>query len=163
MEREEAGPGAGDRARTAGRGGVAVLGAKLFFLVVGFIQQPLLRLAIGLNDFGGLAQVLAFSNMVNNVVVSSGTQGVSRAIAGAKGHEDEALRVALRVHVPLAIVVAAVMAVVAPVYAGFERARGRERPALRAGGRGAALRPVRARSSGCSTGATSSGGRRCST
>ena len=33
-----------DRAKTAGRGGVAVLGAKLFFLVVGFVQQPLLRL-----------------------------------------------------------------------------------------------------------------------
>jgi stage V sporulation protein B len=109
-------------ARTAGRGGVAVLGAKLFFLVVGFVQQPLLRLAVGLGDFGGLAQVMVVSNTVNNVVVSSGTQGVSRVVAGAKGHEDEALRAALRVHVPLALVVAALMCAFAPVYAGFERA-----------------------------------------
>jgi len=115
--------GAGDRARTAGRGGVAVLGAKLFFLVVGFIQQPLLRLAVGLSDFGGLAQAFLVATTVNNVVISSGTQGVSRAVAGAKGHEDEALRVALRVHVPLAIVVAALMAAAVPVYAGFERAQ----------------------------------------
>lgn len=112
-----------DRAKTAGRGGVAVLGAKLFFLVVGFAQQPLLRLAVGLGDFGGLAQAMAVSNVVNNVVISSGTQGVSRAIAGARGHEDQALRVALRVHVPLAIAVAALMVVGTPIFVGFERAQ----------------------------------------
>ena len=87
-----------------------MLGAKVFFLVTGFVQQPLLRFAVGLNDFGGLAQALVVSNTVNNVVVSSGTQGVSRVVAGAPGHEDEALRAALRVHVPLALVVAAAMA-----------------------------------------------------
>jgi stage V sporulation protein B len=112
----------GSDARAAGRGGVAVLGAKLFFLVVGFAQQPLLRLVVGLNDFGALAQALVVSNVVNNVVVSSGTQGVSRAVAGAKGHEDEVLRAALRVHVPLAFVVAAAVALAAPLYARFEHA-----------------------------------------
>lgn len=112
-----------DAARTAGRGGIAVLGAKLFFLVVGFVQQPLLRLAVGLNDFGALAQALVVANTVNNVVISSGTQGVSRVVAGAKGHEGEALRSVLRVHVPLAVAVAAAMAAGAPVYARFERAQ----------------------------------------
>ena len=111
-----------DKARTAGRGGIAVLGAKVFFLVVGFVQQPLLRLAVGLGDFGGLAQALVVANTVNNVVVSSGTQGVSRAVAGAPGHEPEALRAALRVHVPIAFAVAAAMAVAAPIYARFENA-----------------------------------------
>ena len=112
----------GNDARTAGRGGVAVLGAKLFFLVVGFAQQPLLRLVVGLNDYGALAQALVVSNVVNNVVVSSGTQGVSRAVAGAKGHEDEVLRAALRVHVPLAVLVAGAVAMAAPLYARFEHA-----------------------------------------
>ena len=111
-----------DRARTAGRGGVAVLGAKVFFLIVGFVQQPLLRLAVGLNDFGGLAQALVVSNAVNNVVVSSGTQGVSRVVAGARGREKEALRAALAVHAPLAVVVALAMVAAAPLYARFERA-----------------------------------------
>ncbi len=111
-----------DAARTAGRGGVAVLGAKVFFLVVGFVQQPLLRLAVGLSDFGGLAQAMVVANVVNNVVISSGTQGVSRVVAGAPGREDEALRAALRVHVPMAIVVAGAMAAAAPAYARFERA-----------------------------------------
>jgi stage V sporulation protein B len=90
---------------------------------VGFVQQPLLRFAVGLNDFGGLAQALIVANTVNNVVVSSGTQGVSRVVASAKGREDEAFRVALRVHVPLAIVVAGAMAAAAPLYATFERAQ----------------------------------------
>jgi stage V sporulation protein B len=119
---EERGASRESDARTAGRGGVAVLGAKLFFLVVGFAQQPLLRLAVGLNDFGGLAQALVISNVVNNVVVQSGTQGVSRVVASAKGREAEALRAALRVHVPLAVAVAALAAAAAPLYAWFERA-----------------------------------------
>lgn len=118
-------PAAGTQtdARAAGRGGVAVLGAKLFFLVVGFAQQPLLRFAVGLNDFGGLAQALVVANTVNNVVIQSGTQGVSRVVAGAKGHEDEALRAALRVHAALALVVASAVAAAAPLYASFERAQ----------------------------------------
>ncbi len=109
-------------ARTAGRGGVAVLGAKLFFLVVGFVQQPLLRRVVGLSDFGALAQAMVVSNVVNNVVVTSGTQGVSRAVAGAKGREQEVLRAALRVHVPLAVIVAGSMVLATPFYARFEHA-----------------------------------------
>ena len=108
--------------RNAGRGGIAVLGAKVFFLLTGFAQQPLLRLAVGLGDFGALAQALVVANTVNSVLVASGTQGVSRAVAAAPGYEDEALRSALRVHVPVALVVAAGVAAAAPIYAGFERA-----------------------------------------
>lgn len=112
-----------DAARTAGRGGIAVLGAKVFFLVVGFVQQPLLRLVVGLSDFGGLAQALVVANTVNNVVIATGTQGVSRVVAGAPGREPEALRAALRVHGPVAIAVALAMAAAAPIYARFEKAQ----------------------------------------
>lgn len=117
-------PAAGgmEGARAAGRGGVAVLGAKVFFLITGFIQQPLLRFAVGLNDFGALAQALVVANTVNNVVVSSGTQGVSRVVASAEGREDEALRATLNVHAPMALLVAAAMAIAAPLYARFEHA-----------------------------------------
>ncbi|HXX67533.1 MAG TPA: lipopolysaccharide biosynthesis protein [Polyangiaceae bacterium] len=114
--------GTAETARAAGRGGVAVLGAKVFFLVTGFIQQPLLRFAVGLNDFGALAQALVVANTVNNVVVSSGTQGVSRVVASAPGREDEVLRATLRVHGPMALFVAGAMALAAPVYARFEHA-----------------------------------------
>jgi stage V sporulation protein B len=118
-----AAPGSPDRAKAAGRGGMAVLGAKVFFLVVGFIQQPLVRMTVGLSDFGALAQAQVISNTVNNVVVSSATQGVSRAVSGAPGYEDQALRVALRVHIPLAIVIAGLMAILTPLYVSFEHAQ----------------------------------------
>jgi stage V sporulation protein B len=115
--------GAATATRAVGRGGIAVLGAKVFFLVTGFLQQPLLRFAVGLNDFGALAQALVVANTVNSVVVASGTQGVSRVVAGAPGHEEEALRSALRVHVPAAVVIAAAMAIATPMYARFEHAQ----------------------------------------
>jgi stage V sporulation protein B len=111
-----------DTARTAGRGGLAVLGAKVFFIVAGFVQQPLLKLAVGLSDFGGLAQALVVANTVNNVVISSGTQGVSRAVAGAPGHEDEALRATLKVHAVLAVAIGVLVVLAAPLYAVFEKA-----------------------------------------
>jgi len=122
MAAEKSSVKAEDSARTAGRGGLAVLGAKIFFIVTGFVQQPLLRLAVGLSDFGALAQALVVANTINNVVVATGTQGVSRIVAASPGHELTALRATMRVHVPLALLVAGLLAVVAPVYTQFERA-----------------------------------------
>ena len=105
----------------AGRGGLAVLAAKVFFIVVGFVQQPLLKAAIGLDGYGALSRVLSVSNVVNNVVVSGSTQGVSRLVAQAK-NDRIALRQALGVHLPLAIVLGLVLAVVAPFLASFQHA-----------------------------------------
>jgi stage V sporulation protein B len=100
---------------------MAVLGAKVFFLITGFVQQPLLRRAVGLNDFGALAQALALANTVNNVVVSAGTQGVSRVVSSSPGREPQALRAVLRVHGAAAVVIAVAMAAAAPLYGRFER------------------------------------------
>jgi stage V sporulation protein B len=108
--------------RTAGRGGVAVLGAKVFFIVIGFVQQPLLRASIGLAGYGALSRVLSVANIVNNVVVSSSTQGVSRAVSRAPGHERQALRATLRVHAPLAVGLALAFAALAPLVAWFQHA-----------------------------------------
>ncbi len=43
-------------------------------------------------------------------------------VTGAKGHEDEALRATLRVHIVGAVAIAAVVVLAAPIYARFERA-----------------------------------------
>src|SRR3954470_11777728 len=106
--------GAPDQARTAGRGGLAVLVAKVFFILTGLVQQALLPRAIGLADYGALSRVLAVSNVFNNVVVSSSTQGVSRTVAAAGVAEREAFRATLRVHLLIAILAAALLAVAAP-------------------------------------------------
>ena len=109
-------------ARAAGRGGVAVLGAKVFFILAGFVQQTLVRGAIGLAGTGALSRVLAVASVFNNVVVSSSIQGVSRAVAGAHDSKEEAFRATLRVHAPIALGLGVLFFVSAPWIAAFEGA-----------------------------------------
>lgn len=114
---------AGANARAAGRGGVAVLGAKVFFIVTGLVQQIFLPRAIGVAAFGVLARVLAVANIVNNVTNSSSVQGVSRAVAGAGGTKEKSVfRAALRLHLPIAIVLAVLFWIAAPFVADFQKA-----------------------------------------
>ncbi|MBL8611516.1 MAG: lipopolysaccharide biosynthesis protein [Myxococcales bacterium] len=113
---------ADDGAKRAGRGGLFVLGAKVFFILAGLVQQALLPKALGHAGYGALSRVLAASNILNNVVVASSTQGVSRAVAGAAGNERAAFRIAARVHVPLALAFAVLLLAIAPVVAWYEKA-----------------------------------------
>ncbi len=106
----------------AGRGGVAVLGAKAFFILAGLVQQALLPRVIGLAGYGALSRISAVASVLNNVLVASATQGVSRAVARAREHRGEALRAALRVHFVVAIVAALLFALAAPLVARFEGA-----------------------------------------
>jgi stage V sporulation protein B len=112
-----------EEGRNAGRGGIFVLGAKVYFIVTGFIQQPLLNAVIGSADYGALSRVLAPSNVLNNVIVASSTQGVSRTVAPAGERHREALRATLRVHSMVAIVAAVLLAAAAPLVAWFQHAR----------------------------------------
>src|SRR5262245_43200407 len=93
-------------ARAAGRGGIAVLGAKAFFILTGLLQQTLLPRVIGLAGYGALSRVLAVASVATNVVVASSIQGVSRRVSRAAGRDEHTLRAALRVHVPLAAILA---------------------------------------------------------
>jgi stage V sporulation protein B len=111
-----------EQARRAGRGGIAVLGAKVFFVVSGLAQQVLLPRAIGLAGYGALARVLAIASILNNVVVASSVQGVSRVVARSLGNERDAFRAVFRVHVPLALLLATTFAILAPLFAAFEGA-----------------------------------------
>ncbi len=109
-------------ARKAGRGGVAVLFAKVFFIVIGLAQQTLLPRAIGLAGYGAFSRVMAIANILNNVVVSTSIQGVSRAVARAPGREGRALRAVMRVHVPVAFGLAALFVASSPLLAAFQHA-----------------------------------------
>lgn len=109
-----------DGAQKAGRGGLAVLAASLYFIATGFIQQPLLQLAIGRADYGSLSRVFAVSNVFNNVLVSSSIQGVSRTTAAAGASEREALRATLKVHAVIALVAVTLYAIAAPLVAWFQ-------------------------------------------
>ena len=109
-------------AARAGIGGIAVLGAKVFFILSGFVQQALLPRFIGRAGWGALSLVMAPANIVNNVVVAGSTQSASRAVAGAPGRENEAQRAAMRVHVPIALGAAVLFGAAAIPIAAFEHA-----------------------------------------
>jgi stage V sporulation protein B len=106
----------------AGRGGLFVLVAKVFFILTGLLQQALLPLAIGRADYGALARVFAVSNVFNNVVVASSTQGVSKTVAAAGPFEREAFRATLRAHLAIAAVSTVLLLATAPVVAYFQGA-----------------------------------------
>ncbi len=72
-----------DGSREAGRGGLAVASAKLYFMVTGMVQQAALPRLLGLDGYGALASALSLASIAYNPVISTGIQGVSRAVATA--------------------------------------------------------------------------------
>lgn len=104
----------GATARQAGRGGLAIAGAKLAFILFGFVQQIMLPRLVGVDGYGQAKIVLSIVSIVNNAIVAVSIQGVSRAVSSAKaGREPEAFRAALRVHVILAMAVSTTFALAA--------------------------------------------------
>lgn len=70
-------------AKTAGRGGLAIAGAKLYFMVAGLAQQILLKHILGLQTYGALGRVQGLASIIYNPIIATDVQGVSRAISGA--------------------------------------------------------------------------------
>ena len=70
-----------DVVRRAGRGGLAVAAAKIYFIVAGLVQQILLPRVLGASGYGGLSRVFSFTSIAYNSVVSTSIQGTSRAVA----------------------------------------------------------------------------------
>jgi stage V sporulation protein B len=95
----------GETARAAGRGGLAIAGAKVSFILFGFAQQVILPRLLGVDGYGQASLVLSIVSIVNNVIVATSIQGVSRAVSSAPaGQEGPAFRATLRVHVVLAMI-----------------------------------------------------------
>jgi stage V sporulation protein B len=91
-------------ARTAGRGGLAVASAKIYFMLVGLVQQVILPRVLGLGGYGALSSVLSIAGIAYNPIVSTSIQGVSRAVAQSPDAEQpQAIRRTLRVHAALAL------------------------------------------------------------
>ncbi|HEY2406709.1 MAG TPA: oligosaccharide flippase family protein [Polyangiaceae bacterium] len=73
----------GELARSAGRGGLAIAFAKIYFMLVGLVQQIVLPRVLGLGGYGALSSALSASSIVSNPVTTTSIQGVSRAVAHA--------------------------------------------------------------------------------
>lgn len=88
-----------DVGRRAGRGGLAVAAAKIYFILMGLVQQVALKRVLGLEGYGALSSALSASSIVYNPIVAASLQGVSHAVATAPESErPQALRAALGVH-----------------------------------------------------------------
>ncbi len=95
----------GEVARTAGRGGLAVAFAKVYFILQGLVQQIALPRVLGLDGYGAWSTVNSIASVTYNPVVSMSIQGVSRVVAETSPAEQgPALRRALWVHAVFAAV-----------------------------------------------------------
>jgi stage V sporulation protein B len=112
-----------DEAKRAGRGGIAIAGAKIFFMVVGLVQQIALKHILGLQTYGALGRVQGLASVVYNPVVSTAVQGVSRAMSAApSGEEAAAQRKALVIHAVAVVPLAVGFFLAAPLVADLIRA-----------------------------------------
>lgn len=107
-----------DAARTAGRGGLVIVAAKILFILYGFAQQILLQHLLGEAGYGEVSLVNASVSVVNNVMVAASIQGVSRTVAGAPPESVAQLyRRVLGYHAVIAVIIAAGFAAIAGVIA----------------------------------------------
>jgi stage V sporulation protein B len=94
-----------DVARDAGRGGLAVAFAKIYFILVGFVQQIALPRVLGLDGYGAFSSAQSIASITYNPITGTSIQGVSRAVAQAKDAEQsQALRRTLIIHATFAVV-----------------------------------------------------------
>lgn len=92
-------------AKKAGRGGAAVALAKVYFILVGLVQQIALKRVLGLDAYGALSSALQAASIAYNPVVQTSIQGVSRVVASSADEErPRALRRALSAHALVALV-----------------------------------------------------------
>jgi len=94
-----------ENTRKAGRGGLAIAAAKIYFILVGFIQQIAFSAILGLNGYGALSTALSAASIVTNPITQASIQGMSREVAGAsEAEQPRVLRRVLSFHALLGLV-----------------------------------------------------------
>jgi stage V sporulation protein B len=107
-----------DTTRRAGRGGLAIAFAKVYFILTGLVQQVLLPRVLGLGGFGAWANAQSMASVAYNPVTTTSIQGVSRALAQSPdADQPAALRRTFAIHAVVAVVAAALFFVLAPIIA----------------------------------------------
>ena len=117
-------PSATDVTRTAGRGGLAVAFAKVYFIFVGLVQQIALPRLLGLDGYGALASALSIAGITYNPVTTTSIQSVSRAVAQSTPETQAGtIRRVFTVHAVFAVLLAGGFFLFAPTIAGVMGAR----------------------------------------
>ena len=111
-------PGSAEVTRAAGRGGLAVAFAKVYFILVGLVQQIALPRLLGLDGYGALASVLSIAGITYNPVTTTSIQSVSRAISQASPEtEAGTIRRVFTLHAMFALLLATGFFLLAPFIA----------------------------------------------
>jgi stage V sporulation protein B len=104
-----------DQTRSAGRGGLAVAGAKIYFILLGLVQQIVLPRVLGLNGYGALSRVLSLASITYNPITTTSIQAVSRTVVQTPADElPGTLRKVLSLHLAFGAGVAGLFALLAP-------------------------------------------------
>jgi stage V sporulation protein B len=118
-----------DTTRKTGRGGLAVAGAKVYFIVLGVVQQMALKSVLGLDGWGALSRVLTIASITYNPITTMSIQAVSRTVTHAPPAEHAAtVRRVLGWHARFGLVVAALFALLTPLIAQLAGASHVETP-----------------------------------
>ncbi len=107
-----------DATRTAGRGGLAVAFAKIYFILVGLVQHIAMPRLLGLDGYGGLASVLSIAGITYNPVTTTSIQSVSRAVAQSTPEtQPGTIRRVFTLHAVFSVLLAVGFFLLAPVIA----------------------------------------------
>lgn len=92
--------------------------AKVYFILLGLVQQVALKFVLGLANYGALSSALSMASVSYNPLISTSIQGVSRAVASSPEQEQPAaLRRTFFIHAALGLLLAAGFFAVAPAVA----------------------------------------------
>ncbi|HKY38621.1 MAG TPA: lipopolysaccharide biosynthesis protein [Polyangiaceae bacterium] len=118
-----------DAARSAGRGGLALTGAKIYFIALGLVQQIALPRVLGLDGYGALSRVLSIASVAYNPITTMSIQAVSRSVVEAPAAElPGTVRRLLSWHALFGVAVAAAFALLTPTIATLAGASHVETP-----------------------------------
>ncbi|HSC87347.1 MAG TPA: lipopolysaccharide biosynthesis protein [Polyangiaceae bacterium] len=107
-------------ARQAGRGGLAIAAAKLYFILVGLAQQIAFGRILGLDGYGALSTALSTVSIFTNPITQASIQAASREVAAANDERGPFVqRRILGYHVGVALVAGAVFLAAAPWLASW--------------------------------------------
>jgi stage V sporulation protein B len=118
-----------DTARNAGRGGLAVATAKIYFILLGLVQQVTLPLVLGLDGYGALSRVLSIASVTYNPITTMSIQGVSRTLVQSPSEQAPAtIRKLLRIHGLFGVLLGALFFLLSPQIARLAGAEHVELP-----------------------------------
>ncbi len=109
-----------NQAVSAGRGVLYIAVAKLYFMIAGFAIETILPRLLGVFGFGAYGVVNAWVSNINSVMVTGTIQAVSRYTTEDPDRADEVKAAALRMHLRVGLPLAILYAALSPLWAYFE-------------------------------------------